>query len=400
MEHIDSSKGKWIKGFLAILTTLIIAVFWNSLSSSENATSTDQGSFITSRVDKGNIAQFITATGTVRPVSVVIVGTQLSGTVTKLNVDYNDKVRQGQILLELDPAIYVSQVNQAKANLQAAKAAMDLATSNRKRSEILFEKKFIQASTFESEKQLETSSAAQYQLALAQLEKAETDLRNTFIRSPIDGLVLKKDVDLGQTVAATFQTPELFRIAQDFAQMEIDTNVSEADISSIKTGMKASFTVDSFENRVFEGYVKQIRLSPNDSDGPVSYNVVLSVENPDRTLLPGMTASVQIVTLLKTDVLRIPTSSLYFSPTDDSKIVDNGIDDNISPPSHTGDGSLFVFDEDTQNYRVFKTGADDKLLPVAVKIGIKNRQFAEVVGGNLKEGDSIVTQERSSDTSK
>jgi HlyD family secretion protein len=148
---------------------------------------------------------------------------------------------------------------------------------------------------------------------------------------------------------------------------------------------------------VFEGNVKQIRLSPNDSDGPVSYNVVLSVENQDRLLLPGMTASVQIVTLLKTDVLRIPTSSLYFSPSNDEKIVDNGIDDNIGSPSRKGDGSLFVFDEGVQNYRVFKTGADDKLLPVAVKIGIKNRQFAEVVGGDLKEGDSIVTQERSND---
>ncbi len=396
MDHIERSKGKWIKAFLIILALLIIVVFWSSFSS-ENSTSGNSSSFITSSVDRGNIAQFITATGTIRPVSVVVVGTQLSGTVSKLNVDYNDKVARGQILLELDPAIYDSQVKQAKANLQAAKATMDLATSNRKRSESLFEKKFIQASTYESEKQVEISSAAQYELALAQLEKAETDLRNTYIRSPIDGLVLKKDVDLGQTVAATFQTPELFRIAQDFSQMEVDTNISEADISSIKTGMKASFTVDSFENRVFDGVVKQIRLSPTDVGGPVSYNVVLSVENQDHSLLPGMTASVQIVTLLKTNVLRIPTSSLYFSPTNNADIIKNEIDKDIVASSQKGDGSLFVFNEDTQNYRVFKKGTEDKLVQVAVKIGIRNRQFTELVWGNLKEGDPIVTQERSDD---
>ncbi len=400
MKHIDKSKGKWIKAFFTILTILIIAIFWSSFSSSEKTTSVDTGNFITSRVDKGNIAQFITATGTIRPVSVVIVGTQLSGTVSKLYVDYNDKVTRGQILLELDPAIYISQVKQAKANLQAAKATMNLATSNRKRSESLFEKKFIQASAYESEKQVEISSAAQYELALAQLEKAETDLRNTYIRSPIDGVVLNKDVDLGQTVAATFQTPELFRIAQDISQMEVDTNISEADILAIKTGMKASFTIDAFENRVFEGYVKQIRLSPNDDNGPVSYTVVLSVDNQDRSLLPGMTASVQIVTLLKSDVLRIPTSSLYFSPTDGSIIIENGITDSITAPSQKGDGSLFVFNEDTQNYRVFKTGIENKLVPVAVKIGIKNRQFTELVGGDLKEGDPIVIQERSGDVGK
>lgn len=398
MDHIERSKGKWIKAFLIILTLLIIVVFWSSFSSSENSTSEDLSSFVTSSVDRGNVAQFITATGTIRPVSVVVVGTQLSGTVSKLNVDYNDKVTQGQILLELDPAIYDSQVKQAKANLQAAKATMDLATSNRKRSESLFEKKFIQASTYESEKQVEISSAAQYELALAQLEKAETDLRNTYIRSPIDGLVLKKDVDLGQTVAATFQTPELFRIAQDFSQMEVDTKISEADISSIKTGMKASFTVDSFENRIFDGVVKQIRLSPTDAGGPVSYNVVLSVENQDRSLLPGMTASVQIVTLLKTNVLRIPTSSLYFSPTNNTDIIKSEIDKNIVGSSQKGDGSLFVFNEDTQNYRVFKKGTEDKLIQVAVKIGIRNRQFTELAAGDLKEGDPIVIQERASDT--
>jgi HlyD family secretion protein len=247
LEQIERSKGKWIKAFLTLLTLLVIAIFWSNLNVSEDSTGTDSGSFITSGVDKGNIAQFITATGTLRPVSVVIVGTQLSGTVSKLYVDYNDKVTKGQLLLELDPAIYISQVKQAKATLQAAKATMDLATSNRKRSESLFEKNFIQAAAYENEKQIEISSAAQYELALAQLEKAETDLRNTYIRSPIDGLVLKKDVDLGQTVAATFQTPELFMIAQDFSQMEVDTNISEADISWVKTGMKASFTVDSFK---------------------------------------------------------------------------------------------------------------------------------------------------------
>lgn len=399
MEYIDKSKGKWIRVFLTILALLIIAIFWSSFSSSENGAA-ESSNFITSRVDKGNIAEFVTATGTIRPVSVVVVGTQLSGTVSKLYVDYNDKVTQGQILLELDPAIYTSQVKQAKASLMAAKATMDLATSNRKRSESLFEKKFIQASAYESEKQIEISSAAQYELALAQLEKAETDLRNTYIRSPIDGLVLKKDVDLGQTVAATFQTPELFRIARDFSQMEVDTNISEADISAIKTDMKATFMVDSFENRVFEGQVKQIRLSPNDDSGPVSYNVVLSVENQDRSLLPGMTASVQIITLLKADVLRIPTSSLYFAPADDTIIIENGIADSTTATLQKGDGSLFVSNDDTQNYRVFKTGTENKLVSMAVKIGIKNRQFTELVGGDLKEGDSIVTQERSSDTGK
>jgi HlyD family secretion protein len=395
----------WVKAGIGFLLLLGCFFYWNSRTVIQSANTTSSKLYQTALIDQGNIAQFVTATGTIRPVAVVIVGAQLSGTVHKIYADYNQSVKKGELLLELDPAIYSAQLRQTRANLLVANAALALAKSNSKRNETLFEKKFISSATFEHDKQEQVSAAAQFELASAQLEKAETDLSNTYIRSPIDGVVLKREVDLGQTVAATFQTPELFQVAQDFNVMQIDTSISEADITAIKESMRATFTVDAFENKIFEGIVKQIRLSPNSQQGSgaVTYNVVINVNNFNLLLLPGMTANVQIVTKLKESVLRIPTNALHFRPSNNDNVNDieapknQAKTDSVQPRD---DGSMVHHFSNLQNYRVFRLGADEKLLPIAVKVGVTNRQFSELMGDNLKLGDSVVVQENLDSLSK
>ncbi len=261
-----------------------------------------------------DITQSVSANGTLKPVVLVNVGTQVSGTVEKLYVDFNDKVKQGQVLLELDPAVLNAQVQQTQANLASARASLDLAVANEQRAQTLFKQDYIARQDLDTAVQASRSARAQVDQINAQLVRDRTNLGYTIIRSPVSGVVVSRAVDLGQTVAASFSTPTLFQIAQDLRQMQIDTAFAEADIGSIKPGQPVQFTVDAFPNRNFTAAVKQVRLNATTAQNVVTYNVVVAVDNADSILLPSMTAYVGVVTAQRSNVLTVPNAALRFRP--------------------------------------------------------------------------------------
>ena len=274
----------------------------------------DKPRYKTAEVDRGSIVQFVTATGTLNPVGLVNVGTQVSGTVSEVNVDFNDRVKQGQILLKIDPTLLQAVIKQNAASLNAARAGLTLAESNYSRNTRLVDQGFVSATALEQLKQALDAARAQVQVNEALLERARADMANSIIRSPIDGVIIKRTADLGQTVAASFQTPNLFVIARDLKKMQIDTNVSEADVGLLKDGQPVRFVVDAFPERDFEGKVRQFRLAANVTQNVVTYNVVIDVDNPEELLKPGLTAQVRIITLSKVRIPRSHKITFSFPP--------------------------------------------------------------------------------------
>ena len=246
-------------------------------------------------VDRGAINQTVTATGTINPVALINVGSQVSGTVAELNADFNDRVKKGQVLLKLEPTIFNAQVRQAEANIASARASLRLAQATFERNEQLVAQNFLSGLALDQSKREMQVAQANLTLAQAQHDRARADLNNSVIRSPIDGVVIKRTIDLGQTVAASFNTPNLFQIAQDLTKMQIDTSVSEADVGQLKDGLPARFVVDAYPDREFAATMRQFRLAPNVVQNVVTYNVVLDVDNVDELLKPGMTAQVRLV---------------------------------------------------------------------------------------------------------
>lgn len=268
----------------------------------------------TAEAKNGDITQSVSANGTLKPVVLVNVGTQVSGTVNRLHVDFNDQVKAGQVLLELDPAVLNAQVAQTTASLANARASLDLALANENRAKTLFQQEYISRQEFDQATQQARSARAQVEQVNAQLGRDKTNLAYTIIRSPVSGVVVSRNVDVGQTVAASFQTPTLFQIAQDLRKMQIDTAFAEADIGSIKVGQPVQFTVDAFPNRNFTATVRQVRLNATTTQNVVTYNVVVAVDNPEEILLPSMTAYVGVITAQRSDVLLIPNAALRFRP--------------------------------------------------------------------------------------
>jgi RND family efflux transporter, MFP subunit len=283
---------------------------------------------------RGEIVSSVTATGTVNAVTTVLVGTQVSGTIKTLYVDFNSPVKKNQLIAQIDPATFEAQVEQAKANLFSAKANLDKseatvidAKRTMERNRELVSENLIAQSDFDTaETNYETAkasvSAAKAQIAQteASLKFAETNLQYSRILSPVDGVVISRSVDVGQTVAASFQTPTLFTIAQDLTKMQIDTNVDEADIGKVSVGQKVDFTVDAYPEITFKGTVWQIRNAPIIVQNVVTYDVVIKVDNPELKLKPGMTANVSIITSFKKDILKIPNAALRFMPQEEEKI--------------------------------------------------------------------------------
>ncbi len=267
-------------------------------------------------VEKGDLVQMVSANGTLNPVVLVNVGTQVSGTVTKLYVDFNDKVIKGQPLLELDQSLLSAQSRQSAANVVNVSAALDLARANEVRMKALFEQEYVSRQELDQAVQARKSAEAQLAQAKAAADKDRVNLGYTVIRSPVSGIVVDRIVDLGQTVAASLQTPTLIKIAQDLSEMRIDTSFAEADLGKIKEGQKVRFTVDAFPDRSFTREVQQIRMNPTITQNVVTYNVRISLENPDQILLPGMTAYVNIAVARRKDVLTVPNAALRFKPAD------------------------------------------------------------------------------------
>jgi HlyD family secretion protein len=281
-------------------------------------------------IQNGSLRATVTATGTVNAVKTVLVGTQVSGTLKELHVDYNSRVKKGQIIAEIDPATLQAQVDQAranmlaaKANVEKAKAALEDAKRTRDRNRQLFSKNLIARSDLDSSEATHDSNNAQVSAAMAQVAQteaalrfAETNLGYTKIVSPVDGIVVSRSVDVGQTVAASFQTPTLFTIAQDLTKMQIDTNIDEADIGKIKTAQDVEFTVDAYPDNTFHGIVDEIRIAPITVQNVVTYDVVVKVDNRDLKLKPGMTANVSVIVANKDGVLKIPNAALRFKPSE------------------------------------------------------------------------------------
>lgn len=362
-------------------------------------------------LEKGDVTQTVSANGTLNPVVLVSVGTQVSGTVKKLYVDFNEKVTAGQALLELDDSLLAAQTKQSEANVANASAAIELAQANEARIKSLYALEYVSKQEYEQSRQVLKSATAQLALARAQLEKDRVNHGNTTIRSPVSGVVVDRIVDLGQTVAASFQTPVLIKIAQDLSEMRIDTSFAEADIGNIREGQQARFTVDAFPNRSFNGQVQQIRLNPTNQQNVVTYNVRVNVENPEQVLLPGMTAYVNIGVQKKADVLLVPNAALRFKPADAAgKKTENGQKppstvalgpgaDGSGPAGAKPAGERKGKKRDGQSGTVYVL-ADGEIKPVSVQIGITDNRNTEIISGDLKAGDRVVTGENSAPTGK
>lgn len=336
----------------------------------------------TEKAGRGDIVMTVTSTGTVNPVTTVLVGTQVSGTIKEIFVDFNSPVKKGQLIARIDPALFEAQVSQARANVMSARANLEkaeatLVDSKRtmERNKELFLKNLIARSDFDTaETNYETAKAsvsaarAQVTQTEAALQVAETNLHYTKIVSPVDGIVVSRSVDVGQTVAASFQTPTLFSIAQDLTKMQIDANVDESDIGNIAVGQDVEFIVDAYPDITFKGRVWQVRNAPITVQNVVTYDAVIEVDNPALKLKPGMTANVSIIVAVKKDVLRIPNAALRVKPSE--KVAQT--------PEKKGPG-VWISEK-------------GQLKRVSVSLGISDGSYTEVVSGELAEGHEVVTE--------
>ncbi|HAP66759.1 MAG TPA: efflux RND transporter periplasmic adaptor subunit [Nitrospinae bacterium] len=379
--------------------------------------------FKTDKVMRGNIESAVTATGTVNPVTTVLVGTQVSGTIKNIYVDFNSPVKKGEVIAQIDDAQFVTKLRQAEANLESAKASAENARANIEnlkarlnaskadidkarvaltdirtnldRIKKLWEERLASQKDMDSSQnsydsqiaQLKSTEAthdsniaqlnaaeAQYKTSLAQVKQSEAsldtvrlDLEHTRILSPVNGIVVSRNVDVGQTVAASFQTPTLFNIAEDMTKMQILSNISEADIGKIKVGQPVEFTVDAYPDTIFKGNVSEVRNAPITIQNVVTYDVVIKIDNPELKLKPGMTANVSISVSNRKDVIRIPNAALRFKPTEmQNKVTERG-------------AGIWIIE-------------DGKPKQIKVITGISNGNYTELISGDIKEGQELIVE--------
>jgi len=365
-----------IGGLLGAALIAAVAVLWWLMSS------TGEVRYTTAVVTRGPVTPTVTATGTVNPVLTIIIGSYVSGVIQELQCDYNTQVKKGQVCAKIDPRPYQTIVDQNVANLAVAKAqlvkdqaALEYAKITLDRDSRLVPTNAISKDAYDNAKNAYDQAQAQIvfdkatiQQREAELAAAQVNLGYTDIVSPVDGTVVSRNVTMGQTVAASFQTPTLFLIATDLTQMEVDTNVSESDIGGIKEGNKSNFTVDAFPKRIFSGVVSQVRQSPQTVQNVVTYDVVVSVDNSDLALKPGMTAATRVITDERKDVLRVPSQALRYVP-----------------PGHRG-----ISAERPQVW-VLREG---KPLALGVTTGLDDDTHTEIVEGDLRAGDQVILGEQ------
>ena len=362
-------KRKFSKVWIAMVVVVIIAVVAWMLSGGKEK---EEISFKQEKVAEHTLQNSITATGTIEAVTSVTVGTQVSGIVNKLYVDYNSVVKKGQVIAELDKTNLISELNTSKANLASAESSLSYQSANMKRYQTLYKKGLVSADDYENALLAYRQAKEQVATARESVQKAQTNLGYATITSPIDGTVISKSVEEGQTVAASFNTPELFTIAKDLKNMQVVADVDEADIGEVAVGNRVTFTVDAYPDDTFEGVVKQVRLEATTTNNVVTYQVVISADNSDLKLKPGLTANVTIYTKEQTGVLSVPNKALRFTPTKetvgkDMKIVDC-----------KGKNKVWTLDGNT-------------LTAHSVNIGQNDATHTQIVGG-IKKGQSIVTE--------
>ena len=357
------------KVWIVVILIIVLALAAWMLSGSKNE---EQISFKEEKVSLQTLQNSITATGTIEAVTSVTVGTQVSGIVDKLYVDYNTQVKKGQVIAELDKTNLISELNTAKANLASVQSNLNYQSANLKRYETLYKKGLVSADDYENA--LLTYKQAKEQVASAKesVQKAQTNLGYATITSPIDGTVISKSVEEGQTVAASFSTPELFTIAKDLTNMQVVADVDEADIGDVKEGDRVTFTVDAYPDDTFEGTVKQVRLEATTTNNVVTYEVVISAPNADLKLKPGLTANVTVYTQERTGVLCVPSKALRFTPTKETVGKKNKIVD------CKGKNKVWTY-------------ANGVLTAHSVNIGQTDGSHTEILKG-LKQGEKIVTE--------
>jgi len=372
----------WVAAGMALAVAVIGLEAWRATHA------TPPVRYVTAAVTRGDVIRAVSATGTVNPVTTIQVGTYVSGAIQNLYCDYNTKVRKGQICAKIDPRPYQTIVDQDRASLGTAKAqlakdqtSLDYAKLSFDRTTTLRAKGIISQDTLDAAENAYNQAVAQVDLDrstvaqhAAALEASEVNLAYTDIVSPVNGTVVSRNVNVGQTVAASFQTPTLFLIADDLTRMQVDANVSESDIGGVAEGSEATFSVEAFPNRTFEGIVTQLRQAPQTVQNVVTYDVVISVVNKDLVLLPGMTATVRVLLATRKNVLRVPDQALRYHP--------GGLSSGGSGPSVAGSRA---------EVWVIRNGV---ATPITVQTGIDDDSYTEVVQGELREGDRVVTAEQ------
>ena len=350
-------------------------------------------SYQTATITRGPITQAVTATGTLNPVVNVQVGSQVSGNIAKLFVDFNSQVKAGQVVAQIDPALFQATVTQAEGDLANAQATLELAKVNAKRTQELFAKKTSSQADVDQAMATLHQSEATVKIKQGALDKARADLEHCTITSPIDGVVISRSVDVGQTVAASLQAPVIFAIANDLTKMQINANVAEADVGVVTIDQNVDFTVDAFPMQTFRGKIVQVRNAPITVQNVVTYDTVIGVSNPDLKLKPGMTANVSIVIAHKDDVLQIKNAALRYRPPDATPVETKRTGTNrMGRPAGGRSGDVHEGAERT--VYVLPSGAS-RPQPAQIKTGISDGIVTEVVEG-LKEGDRVVTAELSS----
>ncbi len=339
--------------------------------------------YVTVSAKKKTIIEAVEASGTVNPVNTVDIGSQVSGMIKEIYVDYNSKVTKGQLLAQIDPSLFQAQVDKARGDLEAAKsnkakveAMLVYDKKNYERYKKLYTKNYVAKSDLDLAEATYKSDLAQIAAAQGTINQAQatlnnnlTNLRYTRIVSPVDGIVVSRAVDVGQTVAASFQTPTLFQVAQDLTNMQIEVNVSEADIGKIKKGQEVEYTLDGYADSVFHGLVKEVRIAPTTVSNVVTYTVIVDVDNKDQKMIPGMTANVSIITNKSENVICVPTEALRFSPAE------------ITGGKKYKDQGLWVI-------------KDNKPQRITIKTGAKDSDKTEIISEQLKEGDKVILKKR------
>lgn len=368
------------KRYIALIGIIVAAVLFFIFCIKGNS-----AKYITKEVTKGTITEYVEASGTIKPINTIAVGTQVSGTVAAIYVDYNSQVKKGQLLAELDPSLFQSNVDQSTAKLSNAQAAyskamanLEYKKNNYQRYEHLYQKNYVSRDDVELARSNYLTAQADVAAARAEMNASQATLKNNLtnlgyskITSPVDGTVISRAVDVGQTVAASFNTPTLFEVAEDLTKMQIETSVSEADIGKIKVGQEAEYTLDGYPNKTFHGKVTQVRLASTTTNNVVTYTVIVSVDNSNGLAIPGMSANVSVITGQAKDVLVVDNKALKFSPADNKQKYDN------------------------QGVWVLK---GNEPVRYDVELGLSDDSKTQIISDKIKEKDKVIVG--STDTAK
>jgi len=384
---------RWIIILIAALAVVAAVVWWRGSSAGKRQVTP----YRMGVADRGTVQTVVSATGTASAVTTVSVGSQVSGTILHIYVDFNSPVKQGQVIARIDPTFLQAAVSEAEAALEKTRASLSQAQRDSARVRDLFSQNLAAQADYDNALTAVELARAGMQQAQAQLSRARTNLAYSVITSPIDGVVISRNVDAGQTVAASLQAPTLFSIAQDLHKMQIETFIDEADIGGLREGMKANFTVDSYPDERFEGIIRQVRFAAKVDQNVVTYPVIIDVDNPDVKLRPGMTANVTIVTARRDDVLRVPATALRFKPlgtqNENSKSASTGGASGSDGARRASSGKNLKPQADSTagtSGTAYVRGPGGAPQPRSVRVGLNDGTRAEILSGEISPGDSVI----------